>query len=580
METTLLNGNDLYRAFIAGAKKLISEKSHLNKINVFPVADGDTGSNMGYLMQTIVLESKMSDSVSDTMESIANAAINGSRGNSGIIFSEYINGLFERLKGKIAITTHDFADAVAHGVKRAYQAMMNPVEGTILTVLRKAFDNNQATDFNTYFRESLVKAQKALAETPNELKVLKDNHVVDAGAAGFTAFLEGIHHFFETGEFDDDIVAAIDDVAEEFHDMEIVERYCTEGMIINVNRTKEELKKIFENDGSSLIVSGRSDKMRLHIHTDHPDQFFLKLNHYGTIVEQKVDDMLRQIDAIKSGHPKTAIVTDSIADIPMHLLDQYAVHLIPVNLLVDGVNYLDKVTISTDTFYAILKNAKQVSSAAPSQKAIERALEFIEDHYDHVLVITVASKLSGTYNTFVQYAKNHPKIHVFDSRQNSGAQGLVVFEAAKMAKNGASIEAIEHHLDTFTGRTKIFVSLNTLKYMVRQGRISKMKGFAAKVMNMKPIISLAKDGSGTIQDKAFSLGGTEKKILELLQRKPVVSYAVVHAQADARANRLARKIEALLGKKPEYITSISPIVAMNAGLGAVAVAVTYESWEE
>ncbi len=107
-----------------------------------------------------------------------------------------------------------------------------------------------------------------------------------------------------------------------------------------------------------------------------------------------------------------------------------------------------------------------------------------------------------------------------------------------------------------------------------------MKGFAAKVMNMKPIISLAKDGSGTIQDKAFSLGGTEKKILALLQKKPVVSYALVHAQAEHRAERLASKIEQLLGKKPEYITSISPIVAMNAGLGAVAVAVTYESWEE
>jgi DegV family protein with EDD domain len=135
-------------------------------------------------------------------------------------------------------------------------------------------------------------------------------------------------------------------------------------------------------------------------------------------------------------------------------------------------------------------------------------------------------------------------------------------------------------LDDLAGRTKIFVSLDTLKYMIRQGRISKMKGLAAKVMNMKPIISLAKDGSGMIQDKAFSLKGTEKKILGLLAKRKMLSYAVVHAGAEDRAENLVKQIRTKFGMDPEYVSTISPIVAMNAGIGAVAVAAIFENWED
>ncbi|MDP2426008.1 MAG: DegV family protein [bacterium] len=580
MDTLLLNGNDLYKAFIAGANKLISQRAHLNKINVFPVADGDTGTNMGYLMQTIVLEAKMSPSASETMESIANAALNGSRGNSGIIFSEYLNGLFEAVKGKVSVSTHEFAEAATLGIKRAYLAMMNPVEGTILTVLRKAFDHNKTDNFNVYFKESLQKAKIALEETPKELKVLADNKVVDAGAAGFTAFLEGIHSYFETGLFGSVESIELEEDVIEFHDMEITERYCTEGMILNPTLSKEQLKELFEKEGSSLIVSGRADKMRLHIHTDRPDQFFLKLAGVGQIVEQKVDDMARQVEAIKEGHPRVAVVTDSIADLPEFIMDDYSIHLVPVNLLVDGVNFLDKVTISSETFYDILKNATSVSSAQPSQKAIERSLDFLVDHYDEIVVVTVASKLSGTYNSFVQYAKTHPKVHVFDSRQNSGAEGLVALEAAKLAVAGKSAKEITALLDDFTSRTKIYVSMDTLKYMVRQGRISKFKGILAKVMNMKPVIGLGPDGAGVIIDKAFNRRATFKKINALLLKHKVIQYSIVHAGAASLAESYALEVQALTGIKPLFITNISPIVAMNAGIGSVAIAVTYESWNE
>ena len=577
MDLLIMRGNDLYHAFLTGAKKLISKKNHLNQINVFPVADGDTGTNLSYLMQTIINQAKPSENLSDTIESIANAAITGSRGNSGIILSEYFMGLAEKLKGKVEVKLEEFKEAISHAVQKSYSALLNPIEGTILTVIRKAFDSSMTSkDFKAYFQTSFEAAKIALQETKEQLEVLKKNGVVDAGAEGFTAFLEGINYYMQTGI--SDVVYIQDDVVqiEESHSEEITERYCTEALLMHVNRSKDDLKTIFKEYGSSLIISGKSEKMRLHIHTDHPDLFFAQLRQYGKILEQKVDDMLRQVQAIESKHPRVAIVTDSIADLPASLRDEYQVHLIPTLLLIDDVSYLDKVTISENTFYDLLKTSNQLSSAQPDRFSIERSFDFLNQHYDEIIVISVASKLSGTFQAFMQSAKLYPKIKVFDSKQNSGAEGLVVLEAAKKAKQGWSQAEILAHLETFTNRTKIYVSVKTLKYMVKMGRLSKVGGLVAKIINLKPVVSLDEEGKGVIAAKAFSLGQNVRKIMKLIAKGEIESYAIVHANSLPRAEKMASKIKLKTGIDPLYITEISPIVAMNAGIGAVAVALTFK----
>lgn len=577
MESLVFQGYDVYHAFLAGAKRLILIKSHLNKINVFPVPDGDTGSNMAYLMQTIINEAKPNDNLSITLDSIAGAAMNGSRGNSGIIFSEYFNGLAEKLKGKAQAKVSEFSDAIAHAIKKAYQAIMNPVEGTILTVLRKAFDHKDHTNFQSFFHTSYEQAKLALADTPNELAILKQSGVVDAGAEGFTAFLEGINHYLEFGDdtFKQTQEVQIEETFLDIHDMEVSERYCTEALISDVKVSPQEMKSIFEKDGSSFIVSGNQEKMRIHIHTNKPDEFFLKLRSYGSVLQQKVDDMSRQKQAVSIHHPKIAIVTDSIADIPLEMRDHYQIHMIPVYLMVDGISYLDQITISTQTFYQMIDEASSFSSSQPDKGSIERSLDFLSEHYEKILVITVSSKLSGTYNQMIQYAQSHPQVHVFDSLQNSGAQGLVVLEASRLAQEGYEMDEMISRLHDYTRRTKIYVSVKTLKYMVKQGRISKVTGLAAKIMNLKPVIALDESGAGIIKKKAFSLSGNVRQIMKLVQSGQIEKYAMVHAKAPKRCDRLAKKIEALSGMKPDYTTEIGPVVAMNAGLGAVAVALTF-----
>ncbi len=576
MQVTLINGISLYNAMISGAKRIINERKILNKINVFPIADGDTGSNMSYMMERIILDARPSEDVSSTLESIANAAISGSRGNSGIIFSEYLNGIYESLKGKVTIYLYEFHEAIKNGINKAYKAIVNPVEGTILTVMRKAFDINVETiDFNEYFRETYAKARIALEETTNELEVLRLNKVVDAGAQGMTVFLDGMNHYFETGE-SVEYIEIIDDYVEISHEMDLDARYCTEALLTGVNVKADEIREIFKEYGTSLIVSGRPERMRMHIHTNEPDQIFMKLRNYGMVIEQKVDDMIRQQQALTVGHPRIAIVTDTIADIPMEIADKYNIHLIPMNLLVDGVSYIDKVTITTDTFYEMLNTADNFSSAQPDRLVIERNLDFLSDHYDNIIVLTVAAKLSGTHNAISQYAKTNSKIVVFDTLQNSAAQGLIVYQVAQMVENKDSMEKIIEKIPELIKKTKIYVSVKTLKYMVKLGRVSKVTGLVAKIANLKPVISLGKEGEGIIRCKALSLRGNVRQIIRLSQQAPVESYCLVHSHAEKRVLALAKRLEDILGMKPEYITQISPIVAMNAGIGAIAVALIYK----
>lgn len=579
MKLTILNGKHLYHAFISGAHELINQKLVLNKINVFPVADGDTGYNMASMMQKVVTDSIVTEHIGKTMESISSAAIAGSRGNSGIIFSEYLNGIYEVLKDYETVRVDKFHESVLNGIKKAYAAIQNPVEGTILTVFRKAFVIDESiTDFGEYFSTINDKAIIALAETPDDLEVLRLNKVVDAGAKGLASFIEGINHYFQTGiELELRNSEEVDITIHHENELEnINERYCTEALLTNCSLSPQELKEEFKNEGSSLVVSGRIDKIRIHIHTNNPDQIFLKLRNFGEILEQKVDDMIRQQQAMLKKRPKIAVLTDSIADIPLELRDKYQIHLIPMYLIVDGVSYLDKYTITTETFYKMMDVNNTFSSSQPDKNTIERNLSFLIENYEHVLVITVASKLSGTYNAINQFSKNNDKIILIDSKQNSGAQGLVVLKAAQMAFEGKSLDDILNVLPSYIRRTKIYVSVRTLKYMVRQGRLSKVTGLLGKVINLKPVVGLGKDGEGIISAKAFSLSGNTNKIIKLLKQSPIESYIIVHALAEKRANKLARKIESFTGKKPLYIEMISPIVAMNAGIGAVAVAATFE----
>ena len=594
LRLTGLNGQDLYHSFVSGANEVILQKNQLNEINVFPVADGDTGTNLASTMFSLIEEAKVLKSAKETMVSIADAMLTGARGNSGIIFAQYVNGITESMVEEDTITMKSFARSVKDAVPHAYQAIAHPVEGTMITVIRDWAEavyamGETASDFYELLAHGLTAARQSLKETTGKLKVLEDAHVVDSGAKGFVHFVDGFTKFLQNGKVPDvDLASMKDTEISEYveHDSgELTHRYCTEALIEAKGIDREVLKAELESFGDSLIVAGNDRRVRLHVHTDNPQDFFLRLRGKGKILQQKVDDMRKQYEAAHARRYPIALVTDSIADLPQEMVDKYQIHMIPLNLLMEETSYLDKVTITADSFYTLLDEIKGYpTSAQPGVKLVENLFSFLTSHYDEVIAITVAKELSGTYNTVLKaaekFATEGKRIKVIDSKQNSGAEGLLVLKAAEEIDKGRTFDEVVETVEKVRADTKILVSVNTLKYMVRSGRVSKVTGIAGKIMNLMPVISLDSNGKGTIADKAFSLKGNTRKIVKRIEKmdadKPITRYAIVHANALDRAAEYTDIFRKVLGMEPEYVMNISPIVGMSAGVGCVAIAAMSE----
>ncbi len=593
MNTTTFNKEKFYHSLMAGAKSVLRHKDALNEINVFPVADGDTGTNLASLMHAILDESDLKNDDKNTLKDIADRALEGARGNSGIIFAQYLNGLLielDRREGEIDVD--GLIDAIEKAVPYAYEAVSEPVEGTMITLMREWSESlkslkQKTKDLIVLLSESFDALRKSLLQTTEKLDVLKQNKVVDAGAKGFFHFVEGFMQYLRDGVMDELYEDSFDakdpeegkpDNHESFEEGDY--RYCTEALITGENLSAKAIKKTLHDLGNSMVVAGNDSKARIHIHTNEPQEVFFRLRDHGTIEQQKVDDMKRQHEVRNARKYDTAIVTDSIADLPQDLIDKYQIQQIPLPITIEGSDYYDKLTITSEKFYEFMDELKEYpKSAQPNLKQIQNFFSYLSTYYKNIIVISVSSKMSGTHNVFTQAKKaldKNVRLEVIDSKQNSGAQGLLVMRAAELIDEGREFNEIVDTINTLRDKARILVSVKTLKYMVRGGRVSKVTGVIGKIMNLKPVISIDESGEGIIFAKGLSIRMSTKKIFDHLEKMHkehgIERYAVVHAKAPARVSEYIEKAKSITGMNPSYTMDISSIVAMNAGIGTVAIA--------
>ncbi len=586
MKQNYLTGKDFFDIFRHGAMEVINNKDHLNKINVFPVADGDTGNNLAMTLNSVIDYTQVVDSFHETSKSMAEASIYGARGNSGVIFAQYISGIAAASEGKDRISLKDFIEVIRKASEGIYEALVHPVEGTMLTVMKQWSlyliehkDKYQYID--EIFINSIEEAKSLLLKTPEQLEILKKHNVVDSGAKGFVYYLEGIIKFLrgETIKAPRDFQRA--GVWNQSYDRnhEHTEfRYCTE-TLIKGNVDKEELKKALETFGDSIIVAGSATLKHIHIHTNTVEDVFKTLSKYGIIDRPKIEDMRMQ-ERLKDKTSNIAILTDSIGDFPKTYFEQYDVHLLPVNIFVGENQYLDKVTVKADDFYDTLKNSKiYPNSGQPNDIQVKQKIDYLKEHYESIICIMVSSKLSGTYESVEKYGRKLQEegypIEVIDSKLNSAAQGLLVTRVAEMVAEGVSKEDVVTEIKNIIPRTEIYVALNTFANSLKSGRVPKVVGKIGVLFKLRPIISLDKEGKGTAFSIAVSKKKLMKKITNMLEKKnketPISQYVVVYAKDQKGAEDFAKDIEKIIGKPPEYITEISSVTALHVGEGAIAV---------
>ena len=316
MAIKYLDAKRLKLVFIGGGKWVTKHEDLLNELNVYPVPDGDTGSNMSMTLNSMIndLEEKTDDKIKmpQLVEVVEEAVLMGARGNSGTILSQVITGFLKGIGDKVKLLPKDVAEALLSAKETAYSAVSEPIEGTILTVIRKISEKamecaDKFEDLVEFLREIVVAGEKAVEETPELLPKLKEAGVVDAGGKGLFFFFEGFYKVatelnllvelqkaqVKENEFDKTI-ANID------HDPESIHfQYCTEYIILNGDFDTEEYKKRVLELGDSAVFAQTSKKFKTHIHTNHPGKAMEIALEYGPLEKMKIENMKLQHDNLQ-----------------------------------------------------------------------------------------------------------------------------------------------------------------------------------------------------------------------------------------------------------------------------------------
>ena len=300
MKYDRINGHDFYNMVVNASNRLLEESDFVNALNVFPVPDGDTGTNMSMTFKAAVkeIENLNSESIGETSKKLAKGALMGARGNSGVILSQILRGISKGLEGKTSVDSAELANAFVEGSKAAYKAVMKPTEGTILSVIRAASEGaikSDKTDIVELLNEVVKEAKVMVDRTPDLLPALKKAKVVDSGGMGLYIILQGMHDALK-----DDIKAEIKDIvangstgtnAQGTEEIDIKFGYCTEFIILGDASKAKAFQDEIEPLGDSMIVVGYDDVIKVHIHTNDPGLVLSKAVTVGELSKIKIDNM-------------------------------------------------------------------------------------------------------------------------------------------------------------------------------------------------------------------------------------------------------------------------------------------------
>ena len=587
-----INGIRFYRALVVGINNLISRQDYLNQINVFPVPDGDTGTNMAFTVNSILdgTADVVPAKIGDMSQKVADCALDGARGNSGAILAQFFVGLSESLAEKDKMSVKDFADAFKNGSDCAWEALSDPQEGTILSIFRDVSNflmnlDDDNYDFSVVMESCFSEAQKSLDDTPNKMALLKKAGVVDAGAQGFVDFLKGINEFIQSGTIRDlgdiiNIPEELNDLSEGHDYSNLTYQFCTECIIEGESINKAEIKSKLLDIGDSLVIAGSKKKVKIHIHVNKPSELFQICNEYGITKKHKADDMFKQQKLVKADKSnKIAIVTDSGADFDVE--KYFDVFVVPVRYSFGRQDYIDKVSQSISDFYVELKNNPiHPKTSQPTPGDFRRQYQYLNSYYSSIISIHIPEKLSGTYQSAAVAAKNTSgaNITVIDGKNMSVGLGLLIEEIADLIDSSElNHDEILSRIEESIQNIEVYTAVKDLSYSVKGGRVPKLIKTISDIFNFKPVLSIKKDG--TMGPASFYMGkkNLPKKLFNIVNKKimPSLKYNVLigHAQAEEDGKKLKALFEKSSNIKNVRVLEIGGALGVHTGPGALSVAI-------
>lgn len=579
-----VDGSRLRRSLLAAADWVAAGRDELNRINVFPVPDGDTGTNMCLTLRAVAhaLRELGDAPLPQVTAAMAQASIRGARGNSGLMLSQFLLGLQEGLGPRYSASSADLALAIRAGFDRLQGSLDEPVEGTILTVVREAAQEAERAagerDVRVFVRRLVARAETALARTPELLQALKQAGVVDAGAKGFVRFLEGVKRLIEEGVLAQGAVDRVD-VANAAALTEVADerdyQYCTEILVRGDTLPKSvDVRRALRALGGSIVVLQTGDLLKAHVHTDTPDALFALGATWGTVETTKAEDMRAQHRALLEKRP-LAFATDTACDLSDHLVFEHGIALVPTQLIIGDHVYQDRLEMTPAEFFERLRAGEDATTSQPAPKTFEDAFTDALRTAEHVVAVVLSKALSGTYANAERAARavDPSRIHLVDSRGASLTEGMLVLRGLELAALGWDGAAIARELTRVRDQSGGFFTVDNLERLIRSGRVGRLRGWLGTRLNLKPIMALTLDGRAEPVDRARGREAARARVLARLEqlltpRPKQLRLGVAHGDIPEFAETLRAELVERYQPKQIVVSPITPVIAAHTGIGA------------
>jgi DegV family protein with EDD domain len=587
-----LTQNELKRMLLKSWERIEKEKEEINKINVFPVPDQDTGTNLAKTLEGIKREIEGKEF--KNLEEISKAALEGAlisaQGNSGVIYTGFLAGFLPKLD-KNPVDAKKLAEAFEEGKKRAWKSMVNPKEGTILDVIDAAAETfkkeaEKERNIVKIFEKVIEKAKEALLATREKMEIFKKANVVDAGGLGFLMILESYLDALKPERKKEEKKERPSEEIRRFVQV-LANRFEVVALVLDPKFDEERVRGKLKRLGNCLDIVKVENKMKIHIHTDYPDEVRDVLRKIGRIEDLRIEDMAKEIVGEPSVRKVSiGIVTEDVASILPKILERYQIEIAKTKFewpeleKIEGENLYQKIK---KAYEMKIETRPRTSQATPKDylDAYKKQLQ----RFDKVLCLTITSKISGCYNSAIQARemlseKERERVFVFDTLHGAAGQALFVLRAIELIQEQREIEEIIEELKRLIPKTQTYIIFADPKGIEFLGRITKNQANwirRMKKLGIQPIMRLkdgvfVKGGMVFAKDEAEALFKKIKKESEK-DRKSGKKIRVIINHADNLEG--AKKLKGLLkeiGAEVSFISEGPPIVCAVTGPGTLIAA--------
>jgi DegV family protein with EDD domain len=582
---------ELQKMIVFSCEKIEKDKEQINKINVFPVPDQDTGSNLSATLIGVkeAIQDKVFSNIGELGDSAMEGALIAAQGNTGIIYTGWLAGFFGNLPREGVVDAKKLGVAFEEGYLRAKDSIQNPKKGTILDVM-EAFAISFVTssgkgekDIVKIFYQALKDANKALLETPEHMEILKTAGVVDAGGLGFLIALESYFDIIKIhdmdGTFDSLTVSVDNEKKEEMATKRFIQilsnRYEVVSLLTNSYYNTDKIRSKLHFLGNCLDVIQIGNKTKIHIHTDSPYEVRDIIKEMGDIESLKIQDMAKEVAGEQSiERVSIGIVIDERAGIGQKIIQHYGIDIIPFKIdwpegeALNGCSICEKIKEAEKQGV----KTKPKINPIPAEFFYESFKEQL-NKFEKVLCIVSSSKLSSNYESALKARDMLPieskdKVFVIDSKNISAGQSLVVLKALELMKELRNIKDIVKRLEEFIPRINVYAVLEDKNWWKKQPNIN-LNWFNSN----KKYYSLAemKDGKMVASERIKSdhfaeilFRKIEKSTMKEIKRGGRVRAVIAHGDNPEDAQELRTKLKNIIKTEVPFVTITDPVTSINA----------------